>query len=51
MKGGGYAVAMALERYEDNDNYKDCGAFWPLLSALGTSKKENDRLRLTNYLF
>lgn len=42
---------MALERYEGNDNYKGCGVFWPLSSAVGASKKENDRLRLTNYLF
>ena len=46
---------MALERYEGNDNYKASGVCWPLLSALGASKKkkerkrENDRLRLNNY--
>ena len=58
---GTCAVAMALERYEGNDNYKASGVCWPLLSSLGASKKkrererererqrENDRLRLTNY--
>ena len=54
---GTCAVAMALERYEGNDNYKASGVCWPLLSYLGASKKkkkkererENDRLRLTNY--
>lgn len=51
MQVEGYAVPMALERQEGNDNYKDCGAFWPLLSALGASKKENDRFRPTNYHF
>lgn len=51
MQVEGYAVPMALERQEGNDNYKNCGAFWPLLSALGASKKENDRLQRANYHF
>ena len=55
---GTCGVAMALERYEGNDNYKASGVCRPLLSALGASKKrerererkrENDRLRLNNY--
>lgn len=51
MQVEGYAVPMALERQEGNDNYKNHGAFWPLLSALGASKKENVRFRRTNYHF
>lgn len=35
---GTCAVAMALERYEGNDNYKASGVCWPLLSYLGASE-------------
>ena len=38
-------MAMALERYEGNDNYKASGVCWPLLSSLRASKKKKKRER------
>ena len=44
-----YVIALALGQFGCNNDFKNSGVCWLLLTAFGTLKKENGRIPADNY--